>query len=241
MPVSISEPSIELKADFALMTASPGALNRYFRLYHETSDFISGLKDEAKYRWATWPDLEDADRLKSHLFDLLPPDELDTELAARWEAWGREYNNICRDSPKWRLRMLISDISHVTSGRSWPEGLERDYWHWAMMPNGKAEIHVGVRDDLIDDYRERMRSLITECGGFLHTAGNSAEIIFSRTEDLPSVWEAQNQLLPWERIERYRNAQQKAELAKYEIAYEGFTLTALFRRLSRWLARKIFD
>ncbi len=240
MRSTIIEPSIELKADFALMNALPGAINRYFCLYHETSEFVSGLKDEAQYRWATWPDLEDADRLKTHLFDMLPAEELDTDLAARWAEWNKEYGDICRDSPKWRLRMLISDISHITSGRSWPDGHERDYWYWAVMPSGKTDIQFAIRGDLIDDYRERMRTLITECGGFLHTPGDSAEVIFSRTEDLPGVWEAQNQLLPWERVERYQKAQQAAEIAKEKIAYEGFALTVCLRRLSRWLARKIF-
>ena len=109
-----------------------------------------------------------------------------------------------------------------------------------MMPSGKADIQVGLRSDLIDDYRSRMQSLVTECGGFLHTPGKSVEVIFSQADDLPGVWKAQNQLLPWERIEQHRKAQQTAEIAKYEIAYGGFALSVLFRRLSRWLARKIF-
>jgi len=241
MAQALDEPGSELSADFALMNVVPGSLQRFHRLRIDTNAYIDLLKDERDLRWATWPSVEDANHLKAHFFDKVPAKLLDPKLASRWIEWGQEYEEILRKSPRWRLKLLVSEICEIQSGRSWPEGTERDYWYWAMMPDGNERIPFNIREDLIDQYRDQMRSLIVECDGFLYVSEENGWVAFASAQNLSDVWRRQKQLLPWERIENWRKIYQAAERARYDPAKERFALVGLFRLIARWLARKIFD
>lgn len=237
----IDDPHPEIIAHFALMNAAPDAMERFWHLYVDTNAYIDDLEARGDCRFSRCFGVGDANHVKRWLFGRVQPEHLDVELASRWDAWGKEYDEIFRSSPKWRMKELIQEICEVDSGRSWPDGTERDYWYWAMAENGHEEVKFLLREDIIESYRKEMHSLVEECGGFLYTSDENGWIAFASNKELPAVWQRTGQLLPSERqklwAEKY-DEYDDSGFKQYDPAQERFALVGLWRLMVRWLARK---
>jgi hypothetical protein len=198
------EPSPATVADFALMEAEAGALDRYWRLAVETSRYQKRLKAEGHLQFTSWIGVSEAELSAPNLIQRIAPEHRDEQLFARWAAWHREYEQIHAASPKWRLRKMISAVSETHHCLSWPNRWERDIWQWAMMESVDPACPFCDRNQIFDDgFRGRMRALIQECNGFLYRCEESGQVVFAPMEALPRIWAHQDHLAAIDRAKPF--------------------------------------
>ena len=189
MADNIDDPSEATRADFALMQAQPGAMERYWRLAVETWEYFRQLEANSIFKYPGWIDFDDAARLPPLYRDRIPPEHLDVALFARWEDWADEFDTIYQASPKWRMKEMISEISETHHFIGWPQRWEREIWQWAITEGPEPECPFDDRKDVIDpQFRALLRSLIEEVDGFLYRCEDIGLIVFAPTEDLERIW-----------------------------------------------------
>ena len=189
------EPHPETCADFAIMEARPGAMERFWRLAVETSAYQKRLKAAGIFNYPTWIDIDQAARFRRYLAKQIPQEHHDATLFSRWDDWDAEYEAIYEASPKWRLKLMISRVSETVSCISWPNRWERDVWEWAVSPKqGEKCPFYHYRAVLDGGFRNELESLVRECDGFLYRCEESGYVVFAPTDKLPKIWKHQDHL-----------------------------------------------
>ncbi|MGH6617246.1 hypothetical protein [Sphingomonas sp.] len=194
------QPHPETLADFALMEARPGAMFRYWRLAVETANHVEHLREKGVLPpGGGWIEAHRASSIE-FIFKPVKEDPESKALIGRWIAWDDEYLEIYENSPKWRLKGMISSLSETHTRLSWPQGWERDVWQWAISKLPEDGGPFDDRDGIIDaQYHMRMRDLIMQCGGFLYLSEETGQVVFARTKDLPRIWKHQDHIAEIER------------------------------------------
>ena len=194
MAFNVDDPHPETCANFALLQAQPGAMERYWRLAVETSEYFRRLEANSIFKYAGWIEIDGAATLPHYRMQI-PQEHLDVALFARWEDWANEFENIYEASPKWRLKEMISDVSETHHCMSWPNRWEREIWLWAMSDEPEPECPFDDRRSVINpQFRHRLRLLIKETNGFLHRCEEKREIVFAPAEYLERIWRHQDHL-----------------------------------------------
>jgi hypothetical protein len=195
MALDRDEPSPSTIAAFALMEAQLGAMERYWRLAVDTSDYQKRLKAAGFLDYPISLGVSEATQLRKYLVPKIAAQHHDEALFERWDAWEKEYEQINQASPKWRLKAMIRDVSESHACLSWPTRWERDIWLWAMAEGKDTPCPFDNRNGVIDeDFRARMRGLIQECHGFLYRCEETGQIVFAPTDELPRIWKHQDHL-----------------------------------------------
>jgi hypothetical protein len=195
MAFDADEPSSGTSADFALMESRPGAMHRYWRLAVETSEYQKRLKAAGILNYPTWIKVGEAATVRRYLARQIRPEHHDVTLFSRWDDWAREYEEIYRASPKWRLKEMISRVSETHAFLSWPNRWEREIWEWAMSNEPDSACPFDDRRDFIDpEFRHRLRALIEETNGFLYRCEETQFVVFAPAEDLERIWRHQDHL-----------------------------------------------
>ena len=176
------------------METRPGAMKRYWRLAVETSDYLKPLRNAGIYKFSPWVGVDMATTVIRYARGM-PQEHHDARLFSRWDDWAAEYDAICQTSPKWRLKRMISQVSETHNFSSWPNRWEQEVWKWAMSDEHPAACPFDDRRGYLDsEFRQRLRALIEEVGGFLYRCEETRLIIFAPTEDLDKIWGHQNHL-----------------------------------------------
>jgi hypothetical protein len=195
MAFNVDHPSSSTRADFALMEAGPGALERYWRLAVETSQYIKRLNEAGVVRANMWFDVHEAWRVRHFVDNFIPPDSHDNDLLVRWNDWGAEYAEIHRASPKWRLKEMISEVSETHHFCSWPNRWEKEIWKWAVTDQDDVRCPFDDRKGYLNhEFRSRLRELIEEVRGFLYLCEETRNIVFVQAADLERIWRHQDHL-----------------------------------------------
>lgn len=188
------EPHPETRANFALMEARPGAMERFWRLAVETSEYQKRLKAAGIFNYPTWIGVDQAASVRRYLAKQIPQEHHDLTLFSRWDDWAAEYEAIYQASPKWRLKEMITQISETHHCCSWPKRWEQEIWKWAMSDEEPACPFNDRRGIFDAEFRQRLRALIEEVDGFLYRCEEAGQIVFVPTEDLQKIWRHQDHL-----------------------------------------------
>jgi hypothetical protein len=204
MAFDVDKPQPETCANFALMEVRPGAMERYWRLAVETLEYQKRLKAAEIFNYPTWISVGEATTVGRYLARQIPQEHHDVGLFSRWEDWASEYEEIYQASPKWRLKEMISQVSETHHFSSWPNRWEQEIWKWAMSDEGEQVCPFDDRKGIIDpEFRQRLRALIEEVGGFLYRCEESRQIVFAPAEDLEKIWRHQDHLSEIDRNKRF--------------------------------------
>lgn len=176
------------------MAHQPGALERYWRLAVETSNYQKRLKAAGIFNYPMWVDVNHSRPTISYLAKHIPKEHQDPGLFSRWDDWATEFESIYQASPKWRLKEMISQVSETHSACSWPNRWEKEIWTWVMLADEAACPFIDRRGSFDPGFRHRLRALIEEVEGFLYRCEESGHIVFVPRADLDRIWRHQDHL-----------------------------------------------
>jgi hypothetical protein len=194
MTLVADQPHPETRANFALMEAGPDAMDRYWRLAVETSEYQKRLKTAGIFNYLMWIEVDQAATVRRYLAKQIPDEHHDALLFLRWDHWAVDYEAIYQASPKWRLKEMISQLSESHNCTSWPNRWEQEIWKWALSDESipcPFDDRRGIADE---QFRRRMRELIEEVDGFLYRCEETHQIVFVPTKDLKRIWQHQDHL-----------------------------------------------